>query len=123
MTAKYKDKSYKQLKKLLMDLKTSNRNVEEIKWISCTLRSQLKCTKTSSKLEVENNLEIVGAEGRGLGQDEGVGSDTEVIGIGDRWGGEKLMKDMGMIGGDRPEIMLFLTSTESNCVHEHCDGY
>jgi len=30
----------------------------------------------------------------------GVGSGTEVIGIGDRRG-EKLMKDMGMIGGDR----------------------
>jgi len=30
--------------------------------------------------------EIVGAEGRGLGQDEGVGSGTEVIGIGDRRG-------------------------------------
>jgi len=30
--------------------------------------------------------EIVGAEGGGLGQDEGVGSGTEVIGIGDRRG-------------------------------------
>jgi len=44
--------------------------------------------------------EIVGAEGRDLGQDEGMG--TEVIGIGDRRG-EKLEKDMGMIGGDGPE--------------------
>jgi len=31
-----------------------------------------------------------------------VGSGTEVIGIGDRRG-EKLVKDMGMIGSDRPE--------------------
>jgi len=30
--------------------------------------------------------EIVGAEGRGLGEDEGVGSGTEVVGIGDRTG-------------------------------------
>jgi len=30
--------------------------------------------------------EIVRAEGRGLGQDEGVGSGTEVIGIGNRRG-------------------------------------
>jgi len=40
--------------------------------------------------------EIVGAEGTGLGQDEGVGSGTEVTGIGDRRR-EKLVKDMGMI--------------------------
>jgi len=46
--------------------------------------------------------EIVRAEGRGLGQDEGVGSETEVIGIGDRRG-YKLVKNMGMIGGDGPE--------------------
>jgi len=31
--------------------------------------------------------EIVRAEGRGVGQDEGVGSATEVIGIGNRSGG------------------------------------
>jgi len=55
-TAKYNDKSCKQLMKLLMDLKTSNGSVKEIKWVSGTLRSQLKCTKTSSKLEVENNF-------------------------------------------------------------------
>jgi len=41
-------------------------------------------------------------EGRGLGEDVGVGSGTKVIGIGDRKG-EKLVKDMGMIGGDGPE--------------------
>jgi len=46
--------------------------------------------------------DIVGVDSRGLGQDEGVGSGTEVIGIGDRRG-EKLMKDMGIIAGDGQE--------------------
>jgi len=32
--------------------------------------------------------EIVRAKGRGLGQGEGVGSGTEVMGIGDRRGGQ-----------------------------------
>jgi len=45
--------------------------------------------------------EIVGVEGRGLGQDEGVGLGTEFIGIGDSRG-EKLVKDMGMIVGEGP---------------------
>jgi len=50
--------------------------------------------------------EIVWAEGRGLGEDEGVGSGTEVIGIWDRRE-EKLGKDMGMGtngGGWRVEL-------------------
>jgi len=46
--------------------------------------------------------EIVRAKGRGLGQDEGVGSVPEVIGIGDSRE-EKLVKDTGMIGCDGPE--------------------
>jgi len=37
-----------------------------------------------------------------FGEDEGVGSGTEDIGIGDRRGGE-LVKDMGMIRGNGPE--------------------
>jgi len=37
-----------------------------------------------------------------LGRGEGVGSGTEVIGIGNRRG-KKFLKDMGMIGGDRTE--------------------
>jgi len=55
--------------------------------------------------------EIVRAEVRGLRQDEGVGSGMEVIGIGDRRG-KKLMKDMGMIGGDGPD--------ELSLRHLHC---
>jgi len=55
---------------------------------------------------------IVGVKGRGHGQDEGVGSGTEVIGIGDRRG-ERLVKDMGMMAGDVKCLYMLKVSEDT----------